>query len=92
MNLTLNLKIFQGILSHLHQNHKHDIEDVFGFLEKKIAVGKNLFTSLCSSRKYEFVILQCYRQSYIIYAHICNNGLSQKIFVEPDIIFFVSLH
>ena len=26
-NLTLNPKIFQGILSHLHGNHKQDIED-----------------------------------------------------------------
>ena len=60
----LNLKIFQGILSHLHRNYKQDIEGECGpnigkqlFLKKQILGDKNLHLSQYNSAKYELFVL-----------------------------------
>ena len=60
----LNLKIFQGILSHLHGNYKQDIEGECGpnigkqlFLKKQILGDKNLHLSQYNSAKYELFVL-----------------------------------
>ena len=60
----LNLKIFQGILSHLYGNYKQDIEGECGpnigkqlFLKKQILGDKNLHLSQYNSAKYELFVL-----------------------------------
>ena len=94
MNLTLNLKIFQRILFHLHGNHKQDIKgecdpNIQIGLFKKMLVCENFLKSTFNSAKSKFVVLlQCDRQSYI--KHILSQ--KQNLFVEPDIINYVSLY
>ena len=69
INLSLNTKIFQGILSHLYGNYKQDIEGEWdpntgesAFFEKILA-DENLHTSWFNSSIYKFAVWQCYKQS-----------------------------
>ena len=69
-NLTLNLKTFQEVLPHLHGNYKEDFEEecdsnLGKSVTYKILEGGNLHTNESNSTKQEFVVLQCYRQSYV---------------------------
>ena len=79
-----SLKIFQGVLSHLHEYYKQDIEvkcdpNIQTSLSlKKIWAGENLHTTSCNSAKYEcLTVLQCYGQGN----EICTK---LKKFIEPD--------
>ena len=75
-NLTLNLKSVEGFFL----LYMEIISKILRKSATQIQRKNRKFGSQCHSAKCEFVVMQCYKQMYIKYV------LSQKNFIEPDII------